>query len=168
MSNDINQQTAGCEVGVYNPHKHLAATDRLIHLAMDELASARACAQSQVWAVSSANDQNQKLATELSRTLSQVKLLQQDMGEMASVLNLREEEIRKLKGVRDAAMAELNAIDQDPTKSRIRQLLKRIREMAPQAQFKVLTHTGRQFQILGALSTNGVTTITVSPRPASR
>lgn len=160
--------TGGPDFPNYPTRDSQDAQDRLVHLVMDELSAARQQRNMATMAAHTANDQNQKLSNELHRTLAQVKLLQQDIGEMAPVLNQREEEVRALKVSMAVLKSELEAINQDPTKGRIRQLLKRIREMAPERQFEVRTHTGRKFQILGALSSNGVTTITVSPRPASR
>lgn len=171
-TNSQEQQKGTDEVGgynpSYNPHKHLAATDRLIHLAMDELSNARMARDMLMCQKTNDQSQSQKLADELSRTLAKVRLLQQDLSEMSTVLNTREEEIRKLRGVRDAALAELNAIDLDPTKRRIRQLLKRVHEMAPQAQFEVRKKSGRRFGVLSAMSAKGVTVITVTNQPISR
>lgn len=144
------------------------AQDRFLHFAMDELALARDRLNHLTLTVGSRDKENELLSHELNRTRSILNDTQFRYKEMDALVQERDTEITALKISMAVLKSELEAINADPTKARIRQLLKRIGQMAPQRQFVVQKKSGRKFGVLGASSVNGVTTITVTNQPTSR
>lgn len=160
-----SQTAAGTLMHVPGTYAGQPAQDRLIHLAMDELQEARFGRQQAMWSAQTANDQNQKLVSALAEADRRTRGLLTENDEQDSVLRQRDAEITRLNLALGVAKNELEQINLDPTKRRIRQLLRRVYEMAPNRQFKVLMKLAdgtKALPVLGVSSANGVTTLTVA------
>lgn len=142
------------------------AGDRLVHLAVDELEIARRKANQLARDFEHCKLLTSSYEDKVARPEQAFKQSQTVVEEISGMLVERDARIQALTSERDFATNRVTALcDSQPDKARIRQLLNRVSEMAPERQFKVILRTPRKrkpLMILGASSANGVTTITVS------
>jgi predicted RNase H-like nuclease (RuvC/YqgF family) len=133
------------------------ANDRVSNFIMDELYAARQQRDTmQMEAVS-----RSALAAENRDLKVTVDSHGKDIDELTERVQTVSRDNDRLYLELDEKQREIESLLREPSRAEVAALKKRIRDMAPQRQFKVRFKNGPYLAITGVSSTNGVTTISV-------